>query len=57
MGAAGDAMGHIVYGFWLAAACAGLLFAGLIFNWVFNPTRAVLQELDRTEYRATPAST
>jgi fucose permease len=57
MGAAGDAMGHIVYGFWLASACAGLLFAGLIFNWVFNPTRAVLQELDRTEYRATPAST
>jgi hypothetical protein len=50
-------MGHIVYGFWLAAACAGLLCAGLIFNWVFNPTRAVLQELDRTEYRATPAST
>ena len=57
MGAVGDAMGHIVYGFWLAAGFAGLLFAGLVLNWVFNPTRAVLERLDRTEYHeGTPAS-
>ena len=51
MGAVGDATGHIVYGFWLAAALAGLLFVGLLLNWVFNPTRAVLDRLDLTEYR------
>jgi fucose permease len=51
MGAVGDAMGHIAYGFWLAAACAGLLFSGLVLNWVFNPTRAVLERLDRADYQ------
>ena len=50
MGAAGDAMGHIVYGFWLAAGCAGLLFAGLLANWLFDPTRAVLERLNEAEY-------
>jgi fucose permease len=58
MGAVGDAMGHIVYGFWLAAGFAGLLFVGLLLNWVFNPTRAVLERLDLTEYQhEQPAST
>jgi fucose permease len=58
MGAVGDAMGHIVYGFWLAAGLAGLLFAGLLLNWVFNPTRTVLERLDLTEYQQEePAST
>jgi fucose permease len=51
MGAVGDAMGHIVHGFWLAAAFAGLLFIGLLLNWVFNPTRVVLERLDLTEYQ------
>ena len=51
MGAAGDSMGHIVYGFWLAAGCAGLLFAGLLLNWIFDPTRAVLERLNVTEYQ------
>lgn len=50
MGAVGDAMGHIVYGFYLAAGFAALLCAGLVFNWLFNPTHAVLERLDRTEY-------
>jgi len=50
MGAAGDTMGHIVYGFWLATAFAGLLFTGLLLNWLFDPTRAVLERLNRTEY-------
>jgi fucose permease len=57
MGAVGDAMGHIVYGFWLAAGFAGLLFLGLLLNWMFNPTRAVLKRLDLTEYQGEPAST
>jgi fucose permease len=51
MGAAGDAMGHIVYGFWLAAGFAGLLFVGLLLNWMFDPTRATLERLNVTEYR------
>ena len=29
---------------------AGLLFVGLLFNWIFNPARGLLQSLDRTEY-------
>jgi fucose permease len=57
MGAVGDAMGHIVYGFWLAAGFSGILFVGLVLNWVFNPTRTVLERLDLTEYRGQPAST
>jgi fucose permease len=51
MGAAGDAMGHIVYGFWLAAGLAGVLFLGALLNWIFNPTRALLERLDRSEYQ------
>jgi len=51
MGAVGDAMGHIAYGFWLAAGFSGLLFVGLLLNWLFDPTRAVLERLDISEYR------
>jgi len=51
IGAVSDAFGRIVYGFWLATALAALLFAGLTFNWLLNPTRAVLEQLDVTEYR------
>lgn len=50
MGAIGDAMGHIVYGFWLAAAAAGLLCAGLLANWMFDPSRTVLERLNASEY-------
>jgi fucose permease len=50
IGAVSDAMGHIVYGFWLATALAGLLFAGMLANWLVNPTRAVLEQFDRSEY-------
>jgi fucose permease len=57
MGAVGDAVGHIAYGFWLASAFAGLLFFGLLLNWMFNPTRAVLERRDLTEYRHGPATT
>jgi len=51
MGAVSDAMGHIVYGFWLATGLAGVLCGGLLLNWLLNPTRAVLAQLDVTEYR------
>ena len=51
IGAVSDAFGQIAYGFWLATAFAALLFAGLLLNWVVNPTRAVLERLDLTEYQ------
>ena len=50
MGAVGDAMGHIRYAFWLAAAFSALLFLGLLLNWIFDPTRALLERLNRSEY-------
>jgi fucose permease len=52
MGAVSDAMGHIRYGFWLATVFAGILFVGLVLNWLVNPARAVLAQVDVTEYRA-----
>jgi fucose permease len=52
IGAAGDAMGDIAYGFWLATGAALLLFIGLLLNWLLNPTRAVLERLDAMEYGA-----
>jgi fucose permease len=51
MGAVSDAMGHPRYGFMLATGFAGLLFAGSLLNWIFDPTREVLTRLDETEYR------
>jgi fucose permease len=51
IGAVSDALGQITYGFWLATAFAGVLFAGMLVNWLANPTRDVLDALDRTEYR------
>jgi fucose permease len=51
MGAVSDAMGHPKYGFILATGFAGLLFAGLLLNWMFDPTRELLSRLDETEYR------
>jgi fucose permease len=51
IGAVSDAFGHIEYGFALATGFAALLFVGSFFNWLLNPTRAVLERLDVTEYR------
>jgi fucose permease len=51
IGAVSDAFGRIEYGFTLATGFAGLLFVGALFNWLLNPTRAVLERLDVTEYR------
>ena len=50
IGAVSDTMGDIVYGFWLATGFAALLCAGMVFNWLANPTRAVLEQQDRQEY-------
>lgn len=50
LGAAGDAFGDIIYGYWLASGFAVLLFCGSILNWALNPTRAVLEQHDMTEY-------
>jgi fucose permease len=51
IGAVSDAFGQIIYGFWLATGLAALLFIGLMLNWALDPTRAVLGQLDVTEYR------
>ena len=50
MGAISDGKGHPKYGFILASAFAGLLFVSLLLNWISNPTRRILHELDATEY-------
>jgi len=50
MGAVSDAMGHPKYGFVLATGFAGLLFVGLLLNWMFDPTCELLSRLDETEY-------
>ncbi len=51
IGAVSDAFGQIRYGFWLATGLAAILFAGLLLNWLLNPMRAVLEQLDVTEYQ------
>ena len=48
--AAGDAFGDIIYGYWVASGFAAVLFGGSVLNWALNPTRAVLDERDLTEY-------
>jgi fucose permease len=50
MAAVSDATGNPMDGFILATAFAGLLFAGLLVNSVFDPTRERLKRLDATEY-------
>lgn len=50
MGAVSDAFGHIKYGFLLATIFAGLLFLAALINFVFNPTKQRLQQLDQSEY-------
>lgn len=50
MGAVSDAFGHVRYGFVLAAVFAGLLFVGLLLNWMYDPAKAQLALVDSTEY-------
>ena len=51
MGAVADAMGQPKYAFILASGFAALLFAGLLLNWIFDPTRDLLTKIEATEYR------
>jgi len=50
MGAISDSLGDPKYGFILATGFAGLLFVSLLLNWIINPTRQLLHQLDATEY-------
>ena len=34
----------------LATVFAGLLFAGCLLNWIFNPAKARLKALDESQY-------
>jgi len=50
MAAVSDAYGDVKYGFVLASGFASLLMLGLVFNWIADPARGRLQQLDATEY-------
>ncbi|MFC1494289.1 sugar MFS transporter [Thermodesulfobacteriota bacterium] len=50
MGVVSDIFGDPKYGFILATAFAGLLFAGSMFNSIYNPASKRLAELDSSEY-------
>ena len=55
MGAVIDAFGHPKYAFVLASIFTALMFAGLLLNWVYNPARERLVQLDSSEYSRQPA--
>lgn len=50
MGAVSDWFGDLQAGFVLATIFAALLFLGLLYNWIANPARRILQQSDVTEY-------
>lgn len=51
MGVVSDAFGgDAKYGFIVATVFTGLLFAGLLYNYLFNPTEKRLAEIEATEY-------
>lgn len=51
MGIVSDAYGgDAKYGFMVATGFAGLLFVGLLYNFIFNPTEKRLAEVEKTEY-------
>ena len=52
MGVVSDIFGNPKYGFFLATIFAGLLFVGMLFNWIYNPASQRLAELDSSEYRS-----
>lgn len=56
MGAVSDAMGGPRYGFLLATGFAAVLFAGLLWNWIFNPAGKIFERADRTDYDPAPAA-
>ncbi|AEP29488.1 MFS transporter [Brumicola nitratireducens] len=57
MGIVSDAYGgDAKYGFMVATGFAGLLFLGLLYNFIFNPTEKRLAEVEKTEYSNPSAS-
>ncbi len=57
MGIVSDAYGgDAKYGFIVATGFAGLLFLGLLYNFIFNPTEKRLAEVEKTEYSNPSAS-
>lgn len=51
MGIVSDAYdGEAKYGFMVATGFAAVLFVGLLYNYIFNPTEARLAEIEKTEY-------
>jgi fucose permease len=50
MGIISDLFGSPKYGFVLATGFAGLLFIGTLLNWMSNPAKKRLAELDSSEY-------
>ncbi len=50
MGAVGDLFGDVKYGFYLATGFAGLLFIGMIYNWLHNPAENALNLAETSEY-------
>jgi fucose permease len=50
MGVVSDIFGNPKYGFILATIFAGLLFVGMLFNWMYDPAGRRLAELDSSEY-------
>jgi fucose permease len=52
MGVVSDALGDIKYGFVLATGFAGLLFAGLLFNRLFDPAGPRLKSRNEADYAA-----
>ncbi|MDR3726469.1 MAG: MFS transporter [Terracidiphilus sp.] len=53
MGAVSDLFGGLKAGFVLATIWSAMLFAGMLYNWIANPTLAVLQHSDESEYGLT----
>jgi fucose permease len=56
MAAVIDALGEPKYAFLMATAFAALLLAGLVYNWLRQPTRAILRALDAREYGVSVAA-
>ena len=53
MGLVSDANGgDAKYGFMVATVFASLLFAGLLFNYLKNPTQRQLEKIEASEYGA-----
>jgi fucose permease len=57
MGLVSDVFHHPKYGFVLATIFAGLLFSGLLLNWMYDPAGQRLAKLDSSEYQKAESKT